>query len=371
MKKLISFLLFLLFCVSVLPALSAQAAPAFCDTLSAECAVLVDAENRRVLYGKDADKRHAMASTTKIMTALVALEHAPLDRVITVPEEAVGVEGSSVYLRAGERYTLEALLHALMLASANDAAEVIAHAIAGSTAAFAELMNEKAATLGLTDTHFENPHGLDSDGHYTTARELALIACEALENPDFERIVSTRRYVFSGIDGENVRTLINHNKMLFLYDGAIGVKTGFTKRCGRCLVSAAKRDGMTLIAVTLDAPSDWSDHAKLLDHGYGSYESRRIAAPGEVSCTVPMFNTDTEITVKNRDEIRLVLEKGAPTPSPEYDMGDWVLSKFTQDEQKILFDRFETVLQGIEKIVKGDVDGAMLLCNTNNKGNTD
>ena len=288
--------------------------------LSAECAALYDAEGRRPLYGKNSSMRHAMASTTKIMTALVALEMLPLDTQITVPAEATGVEGSSVYLKAGDVYTLEALLYALLLQSANDAAEVIAYAVAGSIPAFAELMNERAAALGLTSTHFDNPHGLDSETHYTTASDLALIACTALENSDFYKIVSSRHYAFYGVGGENPRTLVNHNKLLYLYDGAVGVKTGFTKKCGRCLVSAAKRNGVLLVAVTLDAPSDWSDHAKLLDYGFSRLERRTLAQVGALRFTLPLLNTDGSVTVANSEEIALILEKGVKTPSPIVDL---------------------------------------------------
>ncbi len=319
MKRCICLLLLLsLLPFSSVAALSASAAEP--PTLSAECAVLYDAANRRILCEKNAEKRHPMASTTKIMTALVALEALPLDTVITVPREATGVEGSSVYLREGERYTLEALLYALLLQSANDAAEVIAYAVSGGILPFAERMNERAAALGLNDTHFENPHGLDGDGHYTTAAELAAIAAEALENPDFLKIVSTRRYVFTSTDGENPRTLINHNKMLVLYDGAVGVKTGYTKKCGRCLVTAAQRDGLLLVSVTLDAPNDWSDHKKLLDHGFERYESRLIAEAGALRIALPLLNTSATATVVNRDEIRLVMQRDRPSPPPVFDM---------------------------------------------------
>ncbi|MBO7293025.1 MAG: D-alanyl-D-alanine carboxypeptidase, partial [Clostridia bacterium] len=173
MKRFFSFLicLSLLILSTALPCSAAEVGP-----LSAECAVLYDPAGDRVLYGKNADKRHAMASTTKIMTALVALRHLPLDTVVTVPKEATGVEGSSVYLKPGETYTLEALLYALLLQSANDAAEVIAYAVAGGVEPFADLMNDVAEELGLSNTHFENPHGLDGEAHYTTAKELAMIA---------------------------------------------------------------------------------------------------------------------------------------------------------------------------------------------------
>ncbi len=320
MKRTLSLLLLFsaIFPLSLLavPPVSATAV----EALSAECAALYEAEGRRMLFGKNERTRHAMASTTKIMTALVALESLPLDTVITIPKEAVGVEGSSVYLRKDDKYTLSTLLYALMLQSANDAAEAIAYAVSGGIEAFAEKMNARAASLGLTDTHFENPHGLDADGHYTTASDLAVIACEALKNPTFYEIVSSRRYRFSTVSGENPRLLVNHNKMLLLYDGAVGVKTGYTKKCGRCLVSAAKRDGLLLVAVTLDAPSDWQDHKELLDFGFQRYESRLLAAPGTLTLTLPLFNGNGTVTVTNRDEIRLVMEKEAESPSPRYEM---------------------------------------------------
>ena len=318
MKKILCLTLLTLLLLPHIPTSAAEGDGSL--ALSAECAALYDAENRRPLYAKRADTRHAMASTTKIMTALVALEALPLDTEITVPAEATGVEGSSVYLKAGEVYTLEALLYALLLQSANDAAEVIACAVAGNVPAFAQLMNDKVAALGLADTHFENPHGLDSAEHYTTANDLAKIACAALENRDFYTIVSSRRYAFCGVNGENQRMLINHNKLLYLYDGAVGVKTGFTKKCGRCLVSAAERDGLLLVAVTLDAPSDWSDHQKLLDYGFSRLERRVIARAGTLSFSLPLLNADGAVTVTNREDITLITEREAKTPLPVLDI---------------------------------------------------
>lgn len=290
------------------------------ESLSAECAVLYAPEGQRVLYGKNEEKRHAMASTTKIMTALVALRHLPLDTVVTIPAEATGVEGSSVYLKPGETYTLEALLYALLLQSANDAAEAIAYAVAGGIEQFAALMNDTALELGLSNTHFENPHGLDGEAHYTTARELAVIAAEALENEDFAKIVSTRRYIFTATNGENQRTLINHNKMLVLYDGAVGVKTGYTKSCGRCLVTAARRDGLLLVSVTLDAPGDWADHTALLDYGFSEYENRIIASERGLSLSFPLFNTEGPVTLTNSEALSLVMKRGGALPSPTIDI---------------------------------------------------
>ncbi len=249
-------------------------------SVSASSAVLIEAESGRVLYAKDADKRRPMASTTKIMTALVALENHDLDAPIKIPKEAVGIEGSSLYLTEGETLTLHELLYALMLRSANDAAAAIAIAVGGSVADFAEMMNEKAEEMGLTDTHFDNPHGLDSEEHYTTARELALITAEALKNEVFREIVSTYKKLLPLNGVPDRRLVVNHNRLLRTYDGCIGVKTGFTKKDGRCLVSAAERDGVTLVAVTLNAPNDWNDHKKMLDSGFSAVKRVKISSDG-------------------------------------------------------------------------------------------
>ena len=257
-----------------------DALPVALNGVSAKAAVLLEAESGAVVFGQNPNARLPMASTTKIMTALVALEEMPLETVITVSPDTVGVEGSSIYLTEGEKLTLEELLYALMLESANDAAETIAVAVAGSVEDFATLMNRKAAELGLTDTRFSNPHGLDADGHYTTARELALITRAALQDPIFRQICSTKRKTIPLHGTEGVRLLLNHNKLLDSYKGCIGVKTGFTRKTGRCLVSAAERDGVTLIAVTLGAPDDWRDHTAMLDYGFGLYESVELCGDG-------------------------------------------------------------------------------------------
>ncbi len=277
---------------------------------SAEAHLLMEADSGAVLAQKNADKRLPMASTTKIMTALTALRSLPLDTTVTITEDAVGVEGSSVYLVKGEVLTLEQLLYALLLESANDAAVAIAIAVSGSVSAFADKMNEMARTLGLTDTHFVNPHGLDDEQHYTTARELALIARAALDDPVFREIVSTRQKTIPLHGNEGVRLLLNHNKLLRLYDGCIGVKTGFTKHTGRCLVSAAERDGVRLIAVTLGCPDDWHDHTALLDYGFSLCESVTLAEPG--ACREPMWiesGTAEYVMVENREGLTITLPR--------------------------------------------------------------
>ncbi len=304
MKKTAIFLA-ALFLFALLP-LRPQAAP----SVSARSAVLIDADTGRILYEQDAHTRRGMASTTKIMTALVALENAALDTVVSVDPRACGVEGSSVYLYENEKITVETLLYALMLQSANDAAAALAYEIAGSIDAFADMMNERADTLGLTATHFENPHGLDGETHYTTAYELALIAAEALENETFAKIVATEKKAVPLHNGTATRLLVNHNRLLREYDDIIGVKTGFTKKCGRTLVSAAERDGVRLICVTLNDGNDWQDHRALLDYGFSLYGETQLAAIGEYSHTVAVCGgTSDQVKVSNTEALSLMLPK--------------------------------------------------------------
>ena len=285
-KRLLPILLLLSIALLCLPAEAAPTGSA--PSVSAASALLMDADYGLILYEKDADRRLPMASTTKIMTALTALAHASGDTVITVPPDAVGVEGSSVYLAAGEKLTLCDLLYALLLQSANDAAAAIAIGIGGSIAGFADLMNAEAARLGLTDTHFANPHGLDAEEHYTTARELAIITRAALDVPLIRQIVGTVKATVPQGDQPDARLLVNHNRLLRSYDGAIGVKTGFTKKSGRCLVSAAERDGVRLIAVTLNAPDDWRDHTAMLDYGFAQFRSVPLCRTGDAAFSLPV-----------------------------------------------------------------------------------
>lgn len=289
-------------------------------SVSAQSAALMEAESGEFLFEKEADVRLPMASTTKIMTALVALEHAAPETVITVVHEAVGTEGSSVYLFEREQLTLEQLLYALLLSSANDAAVAIAYGVAGGVEPFAALMNEKASSLGLRNTHFTNPHGLDDPDHYTTARELAVIARAALANDLIRKMAATRKTTIPQNGNEGMRLLVNHNKLLRLYDGAIGIKTGFTKRSGRCLVSAAEREGVTLIAVTINAPSDWNDHRAMLDQGFSHLTFVPLCAENGVSVELPVVGGLSEtVTVSSKEERHLILsvEHGAITASVE------------------------------------------------------
>ena len=320
MKRILPILFAALFAVGLAP--RAFAAPA----VSARSAILIEAGSGDVLFAKDADERLPMASTTKIMTALVAIEELPLETVVTVPAGAVGVEGSSVYLKTGERLTLEDLLYALLLASANDAATAIALTVSDSIESFAALMNDKAAELGLSGTHFTNPHGLDDEEHYTTAHDLARLAAAALENEDFRRIAGTVRHTIPAADG-GVRVLVNHNKMLRLYNGAIGVKTGFTKRCGRCLVSAAERDGLRLVAVTLSAPDDWRDHTAMLDFGFASVERVTLAKPGDFALALPVAGGEADaVRVSAESEVSVILPKMHGTIESRVEVPEFVFA---------------------------------------------
>lgn len=234
----------------------------------------MDADSETVLWEKNAEKKSLIASTTKIMTALVVIEQVNLADVVTVPAAAVGVEGSSMYLVAGEKLTVEDLLHGLMLSSGNDAATALALYVSGSIEEFAELMNAKARRLGLTQSHFANPHGLDSEENYSTAHDMARLAACALENETFRSIVSSQSYRCGN------RRMTNHNKLLWDYEGAVGVKTGYTKQAGRILVGAAERNGRRLVSVTISAPDDWRDHKAMLDYGFSQFQEQEVLTAG-------------------------------------------------------------------------------------------
>lgn len=280
-------------------------------SVSAKAAVLIDASDDSILYSKNADSRLPMASTTKIMTALVALEYGDLDQSYLIPDAAVGIEGSSIYLVRGEKLTLRELIYALMLESANDAAQAIAIIIAGSVNAFADIMNMRARQLGLENTNFTNPHGLDHEEHYTTAYDLARLTSYALKNEAFSEIVSTNKKTIPFNNGEGTRSLVNHNKMLRTYEGAIGVKTGFTKRCGRCLVSAAQRDGLTLVAVTLNAPDDWRDHTAMLDWGFDNFMHVTLAEVQHFKLNIAVCGgKEAQVICTNSQQISATLPRG-------------------------------------------------------------
>ena len=268
-KLLICIGLAMLLCVGRASAYSASAYA----VLSANTGVLLDGSRENIQL--------PMASTTKIMTGLLAAEQPDLDRIITVPTSCAGIEGSSMYLQAGEKLPLREVLYGLMLCSGNDAAECIA-AVCGGRDVFVAHMNERAKQLGLTHTHFDNPSGLDGKSHYTTAYELAKLAAFALKNETFAQVVASKSYT------SKTRTMTNHNKMLRLYDDAIGVKTGYTQTAGRCLVSAAKRNGRTVVAVTLNDRDDWNDHTQMLNAAFDGMKTQYWAKKGDLAAKIPV-----------------------------------------------------------------------------------
>ena len=250
--------------------------PVRAHAISAEKAILLDAVSGRIIYEKNADSQSLIASTTKIMTALVVCEQCNVLDRMRIPKEAVGIEGSSMYLQEGEILTIQELLYGLMLRSGNDAAVALAIYCGGTVEGFAQLMNDKARSLGMDQSHFVNPNGLDAQDHYSTARDLAALAAYAMENPIFYKTVSAKSVQV----GE--RYLTNHNKLLWRVEGADGVKTGYTRAAGRILVSSATRQGRRLIGVTINAPDDWNDHTKLLEEGFGRYQVQRLVSAGDV-----------------------------------------------------------------------------------------
>ena len=293
---------------------SVSAADVSVPNISASSAILMDADSARVLYEKDAQQPRLIASITKLMTALVALEEGrDLDEPVSIEPEWAGAEGSSIYLKAGETVTLETLLYGMLLRSGNDAALAVAGHCAGSVEAFVERMNQKAQELGMKNSHFANPNGLNADGHYSSAYDMALLARACLENETLGQIVSTKSITLGD------RTFTNHNKLLWRYEGCVGLKTGYTEKAGRTLVSAAERDGLTLICVTLNAPNDWADHASLLDYGFARYEGRIVARSGETVGHLPVegalvpvcpvaFGADCILALRPEEAAELSLE---------------------------------------------------------------
>ena len=288
---------------------------------SATSAILMDADSGRILYEQNADAKMLIASTTKILTALIAIESCGLSETVTVSRNAAGTEGSAMYLTAGEQLTLETLLYGLMLCSGNDAAVAVADHVGGSQEGFAQLMNETAQELGMTNTSFANPNGLDHEKHYSTARDMAVLACAAMKNETLVRIVSTRTITIGG------RTMTNHNKLLSYMDGCIGLKTGYTKAAGRTLVSCAEKNGQRLIAVTLQDGNDWADHQALYEYGFAAYPAKRLAVLGQplkevtvqggLQSTVPLVAASSFFwPVAEGETVKTQVELDAPLVAP-------------------------------------------------------
>ncbi|ANB61925.1 D-alanyl-D-alanine carboxypeptidase family protein [Anoxybacteroides amylolyticum] len=247
--------------------------------VSAQSAILMEQTSGRVLFEKDAHTKRRIASITKIMTAILAIESGKLDETVTVSARAVRAEGSSIYLKEGEKIKLRDLVYGLMLRSGNDAAVAIAEHVGGSMEGFVFLMNQKAAEIGMRDTHFANPHGLDdAENHYSTAYDMALLMRYAMHNKTFRKISGTKVYRAPNPDENWDRIWRNKNKLLTnLYEYCTGGKTGYTKRAKRTLVTSAEKDGLELIAVTLNAPDDWNDHISMYEYGFDHYVLAKVS----------------------------------------------------------------------------------------------
>ena len=307
MKRITISILLLALLILSLP-ISSWAAP---PENSARSAVLMEVESGRVLYEKNAHEKLPMASTTKIMTAILALENSQLSDIVTVSPKASGIEGSSLYLEAGEKLTMEHLLYGLMLRSGNDAAHAIAEHIGETVEDFASMMNKKAVEIGAKNTHFVNPHGLHHGDHYTTAYDLALISSYAMKNPTFREIVSTQYYRIPWEGQPWDRVIMNKNALLWNYEGANGIKTGYTKASRRCLASAALRNDMQLVAVVLDCQPWFDDSAAILDYGFSNYKMTKIFEKGEIVGQIPVKKGfEKTVDLMLMDDVSIPLAEG-------------------------------------------------------------
>lgn len=308
--------------------------------ISAVSAILICSQGNRVLFEKNADAQLAIASITKIMTAVVVLEYAEKNDKIVVFDETMQAEGSSLYLEIGDKLKLSELVKGMLCVSGNDAANAAAVGTAGSIEAFSALMNEKAAEIGMTNSHFVTPSGLDADGHYSTARDMALLCSYAMKNEKFAEIVSQKSLDVSFVYPENKqRHCVNHNRLLSEYKGCTGIKTGYTDKAGRTLTSCACRDGIELIAVTLNDRNDWADHKNLFDYGF-SRCTKIKAAGAEQSFLLPVVG-------------------GAADETPVSPESECFVTGFSGEENKI---EYRIIMPHFvyAPIKKGEVTGTLL-----------
>lgn len=341
MKKLFfTFAILILFLTSLVSSYAVEV-----PDISAKSAVVICADTGEVVFEKDAYQKMPMASTTKIMTSVLALEFGADEHFLTVTDEMVSVEGSSIGLLPDDKISLKTLVKGMLLESGNDAANSVAHIIGGSTPEFVAIMNSKAKEIGMNSTSFETPSGLDGENHYSTAFDMALLGAYAIKNPEFKQICSSKeQVVFYGNDPCR-RVFTNNNKLLDTYDGIFGIKTGFTKKSGRCLVSAVERDNKTLIAVTLNAPDDWNDHKKMYDY---SFENVHVI---DLSCDLQ--DLSVKIIAGTEDVVSLY-----PSSNP-------IITSINEDfdyESKIFIKQFEYA-----PVKKGDILGFIEFYDENGK----
>ncbi|ACV61891.1 peptidase S11 D-alanyl-D-alanine carboxypeptidase 1 [Desulfofarcimen acetoxidans DSM 771] len=358
LKKHIIGIIFLIY-------LLAFAAPVFADDapdITGMTAVLMDAQNMQILYNKDMQERMYPASTTKILTGIIAIEKGKMDDLIPVSWEAANTEGTNIGLQEGEKLTLRDLLYALLLSSSNDAAEAIAEHYGKSADNFAVMMNQKAKEIGAVHSHFTNPHGLPDEDHYTTAYDLALIARYAMQNDKFREIVREKEITIARVDPEGQKYMVNHNKLLSRYEGAIGIKTGYTVAAGQCIAAEVKRDDRELIAVVLKSEGNdlWTDTENLFNYGFNSFRNIYLVKRGQVMGQAEVSNgslkavslvTDRDFTwnlpTKNGNELkrRLVLNKNIKAPL-----------KKGQKLGELIFSDGETDIARIDLLAQSDIE---------------
>lgn len=357
MKIKILLLTVIFFAANLLISTNGQAASA-APGVSANNAVLIEQSTGRVLFEKDAHSQESIASITKIMTAIIAIESGKMKEKVTVSREAIYTEGSSIYLEQGEKMTLEDLVYGLMLRSGNDAAVAIAEHVGGSLDGFVYLMNEKAKWLGMENTHFDNPHGLDSDNHYSSAYDMAILTQYAMNNEKYREISGTTSYKTDG----RTYSWINKNKLLTqYYEYCTGGKTGFTKKTGRTLVSTASKDGMDLIAVTLNAPDDWKDHMSLYEWGFENFDMKTLTDKGEVKFNLIDLNKSQIGFLRDKihyplsdDEEDIVTFKNYILKDVDTSSGDNIIGKkvFYLNDKEIT----ETPIYAVEDSVSSDAN---------------
>lgn len=327
--------------------------------VTATSAIVIEASTGHIIYARNPDGPMFPASTTKTMTLLMALERGGLDEIVTVSENAWGTEGSTLWLEAGEKIPLQDLLYGMMMVSANDAAVAIAEHIDGSVANFAAHMTQRAKELGATNTNFTNPHGLPDDNHYTSARDLALITAQALKTPGFEQIVSTTEMSFPWIHDANNKLLRTENRLLYMYNGCNGVKTGYTQRAGRCVICSAQRNGIQLISVVLDGLYMWNDSIILLDYGFENVGIGTLVKNDEVIATLPILSGRRKsMPVKTAGEVVVPLFKNNEAYDIKYDIPEVLNAPVTNGETigkvRVFIDGRE--IASTDVVTTGDVE---------------
>lgn len=304
MKKLICFLLV------IISVLTIHSNNVFAQEYNSSSEIVMEVNTNRVLYQSNAYQKKYMASTTKILTAITIIENCDLNDEITITKESVGIEGSSIYLKEGETYTIEELLYGLMLCSGNDCAHALATYCSGSIKDFAILMNNTAQKIGAMSSSFINPHGLHDDNHFTTAYDLALISCYSMKNINFRKIVGSKHYIAPKNSTREQKLFVNKNKMLKEFNGSTGIKTGFTKKAGRCLVSSCVKDGMELVCVVLNCPPMFERSKHLLTSSFNEYSMCKVLESDDIIDFVSIENFDKKVGVYIKDDIIIPVKKG-------------------------------------------------------------